>query len=207
MGDIARIMVIKDDVDGALKLLRDEMQVHEDSGDRQAKANTMGEVAKVMTGKGNLDEALKLHRERIEIFEELGDRRSEAVATGDIARIISGKGDLDEALKLHRKRLQVFEKVGDSYSKAVTLWDITNILLTKQSLTEAFETLKEAYRLVDSKTHLHDSCNMGMMLGQLYCRFNDKKKGIKILKQSQKGFKKLGDTERARKITGMIKRY
>ena len=65
LGDIARIRANKGEVDEALKLHLEQVQIFDALGDRRSRAVTLGDIARIRANKGEVDEALKLHYEQI----------------------------------------------------------------------------------------------------------------------------------------------
>ncbi len=64
LGDIARIMTGKGEVEAALALHQEQLQIFEALGDRRERAVTLGDIARIMTGKGEVEAALALHQEQ-----------------------------------------------------------------------------------------------------------------------------------------------
>ncbi len=155
LGEIARILRDKGQVDEAMKLHEERLKVYEALGDRGSRAVTLVDIARILRGKGQVDEAMKLHEEALKEYEALGDRRSRAVTLGDIARILTDRGQVDEAMKLHEEQLQEYEALGDRRERAVTLGDIARILTDRGQVDEAMklheEVLKEYEALGDQE--------------------------------------------------------
>ncbi|MDM8539507.1 CHAT domain-containing protein, partial [Desulfococcaceae bacterium HSG9] len=78
LGRQAGLLQMEGEVDEALKLHQEAMQVYDELGDRRSRAVTLGDIARIMVDKGEVDEALKLHQEEMQVYDELGDRRSRA---------------------------------------------------------------------------------------------------------------------------------
>ena len=70
--DIASIYKDKGDVDEALKLHKEVLEVFEQLGDRRSRPLTLGEIARFYKDKGDVDVALKFHKEVLEVFEHSG---------------------------------------------------------------------------------------------------------------------------------------
>ena len=143
LGDIARIMVSKGEVDAALQLHQDRLTVFQALGDQRERAVTLGDIARIMVSKGEVDAALQLHQEELTVYQVLGDPRSRAVTLGDIAWIKVSKGELNEAIKLHQEMLTVFQALGDQRSRAVTLGRIADVLQDRGELDEALRIRRE----------------------------------------------------------------
>jgi tetratricopeptide (TPR) repeat protein len=87
LGQIARIRADKGEVDAALALHQERLDVYEGLGDKRERAVTLGDIARIRAAKGEVDAALALHQERLGIFEGLGDKDGEANALWSIAKI------------------------------------------------------------------------------------------------------------------------
>ena len=61
LGDIARLRARKGDVDEALRLHHEELEVYERLGEVRERAVTLGDIARLRARKGEVDEALRLH--------------------------------------------------------------------------------------------------------------------------------------------------
>ena len=90
MGQIADILQSRGDLDGALRIRREEeLPVYERLGDVRSRAVTMGQIADILQSRGDLDGALRIRREEeLPVYERLGDVRSRAVTMGKIADIL-----------------------------------------------------------------------------------------------------------------------
>ena len=90
MGNIADILQSRGDLDGALRIRREEeLPVYERLGDVRSRAVTMGQIADILQSRGDLDGALHIRREEeLPVYERLGDVRSRAVTMGKIADIL-----------------------------------------------------------------------------------------------------------------------
>ena len=110
LGDIARIYADKGDVDQALKLHQEELEVYEQLGDKRSRAVTLGDIARIYADKGDVDQALKLHRERLE---GIRATRGQALAgrdTGVTSRAFTcTRGMWTRPSSSTGKRLKVYE--------------------------------------------------------------------------------------------------
>jgi tetratricopeptide (TPR) repeat protein len=142
----ADVRSLRGDVDGALRVLRDEvLPVFERLGDVHARAVTLGRIADIHLARGQLDEALRILREELlPVFERLGDVHARAVTLGRIADVHMARGQLDEALRIRtEEELPVFERLGDVRARAVTLGQIADIHMARGQLDEALHIRTE----------------------------------------------------------------
>ena len=164
LGDIARIRADKGEVDAALQLHQERLEIFEALGDKRERAVTLGDIARIRAAKGEVDAALQLHQERLEIFEALGDKRERAVTLGDIARIRAAKGEVDAALQLHQDMMEIFEALGDKRSRAVTLGDIARIRAAKGEVDAALQLHQERLKVYEA---LGDKRSRAVTLGDI----------------------------------------
>ena len=150
MGRIANILQVRGELDGALRILREEvMPVFERLGDVRGRAITIGRIADILQARGELDEALRIRREEeMPVYERLGDVRSRAITIGKIADILQARGELDEALRIRREEeLPVYERLGLVRERAMTIEQIANCLEAQGKLDEAGNFRREAVKL------------------------------------------------------------
>ena len=100
------------DVDEALKLLKEELEVYEQLGDIRSRAVTLGDIARIYVDMGDVDEALKLHNERLEVYEQLGDLEGKANALWAIAQIEIGREKYKDALQHLTESYDILLKIG-----------------------------------------------------------------------------------------------
>ncbi len=70
---MANVAVTRGDLDGALDLYRQSLDIKERLGDAQGKAATLHQMANVAVTRGDLDGALDLYRQSLDILERLGN--------------------------------------------------------------------------------------------------------------------------------------
>ncbi len=192
LGDIARILTAKGDVDNALSLHKEARDIFEAFGNQRSRAVTLGDIARILTAKGDVDAALALHTEARDIFEASGNQRSRAVALGDIARILSAKGDVEAALALQNERMNTNRDLGDMEGIAAASYDLAEIEVQQQKWQEAHDHLAESYAILLKLGRLDGVCMVELQLGQLLCRARQREQGIAMLTRSRDGFARLG---------------
>ena len=112
LGDIARLRAQKGDVDEALRLHHEELEVYERLGEVRARAVTLGDIARLRAQKGDVDEALRLHHEQLEVYERLGDIAEKAAALWDIAQIELNRGNVEQAAPMVLEAYQIVDRLG-----------------------------------------------------------------------------------------------
>ncbi len=80
-------------------------------------------------------------------------------------------------------------------------------MLKTDQIKKAFEYMAEAYQTCLKLGYLNGIAIIGSELGKILCQSDQKKQGLEILKRSQKGFEKLGNTSEANEIRQFIQQY
>jgi tetratricopeptide (TPR) repeat protein len=199
LGDVARLRAQAGDVQGALKLHQEILEVYEKLGDVRGRAVTLGDVARLRAQAGDVQGALKLHQERLEVYEKLGDVRSRAVTLGDIARLRAHAGDVQGARKYQEERLATHRQLGDVDGIAAALFDLANIDIQEQKPSDAISKLAEAFPLVVRIGRADAIAIAGKVYGQLFAAA-ERPEASEVLERSRQAFELLGRTDQARQV-------
>ncbi|KPA13511.1 hypothetical protein MHK_006282, partial [Candidatus Magnetomorum sp. HK-1] len=100
------------EVDEALRLHQEELNVYEELGDQRSRAVTLGDIARIKVSRGEVDEALRLHQEMLRVFEELGDINSKAATLWGIAKIELQNKNYENALELLIESYKINIQIG-----------------------------------------------------------------------------------------------
>jgi tetratricopeptide (TPR) repeat protein len=76
--EMAYILRLRGDLDGAMRLYQEALEIAERLGDLRGKGATLREMASILRLRGDLDGAMRLYQEALEIFERLGDLQGKA---------------------------------------------------------------------------------------------------------------------------------
>ena len=208
IGERARHLVTRGDLDQAAQLFGDARQLFTAAGSEREAAAVMGEIAGIAYQRGDYDEALRIHREvELPVFERFGETRSVAVTWGAIADIVYQRGDYDEALRIHREvELPVFERLGETRSVAVTWGAIANIVYQRGDYDEALRIRREVQLPVFER--LGDTRSVAVTWGAIadiaYDR-GDYDEALRIRREVQlPAYERLGDTRSVALTWGAI---
>ncbi|MGB9872893.1 MAG: CHAT domain-containing protein, partial [Anaerolineae bacterium] len=80
------------DLEGAMRLYRESLEIQEALGDRQGKSATLHEMAGILAVRGDLEGAMRLYRESLEIQEALGDLRGKAATLAMMGQVLLARG-------------------------------------------------------------------------------------------------------------------
>ncbi len=111
--ELANVCVTRGDLDRALALYEESLQIKEQIGDLQGKAASLHQMAAVFLTRGHLDRALALYEESLQILEQIGDLKGKAASLSNMANLFMQQRDwtaaervLEESLAIARQLQQ-----------------------------------------------------------------------------------------------------
>jgi tetratricopeptide (TPR) repeat protein len=141
---MAYILRVRGDLDGAMSLYQQALEIKEGLGDLKGKSATLHAMANVFVTRGDLDGAMKLYQQSLEIHERLGDLQGKAATLHAMANVFVTRGDLDGAMKLYQQALAILEGLGDLQGKSATLAMMGQVLWHFQKYEEGLRALLDS---------------------------------------------------------------
>ena len=77
---MAGVYVTRGELDRALALYQESLQIKEQIGDLKGKAASLHQMAQVYLTRGDLDRALALYQESLQLKEQIGDLQGKAAS-------------------------------------------------------------------------------------------------------------------------------
>ncbi len=121
LSNMAGVVAQQGDIERALQLWQESLEILERIGDVQGKAATLNNMALVVAQQGDIERALQLWQEDLEISERIGDVQGKAATLSNMAGVVAQQGDIERALQLWQESLEIKERIGDVKGKAATL--------------------------------------------------------------------------------------
>jgi tetratricopeptide (TPR) repeat protein len=149
LSNMAGVIAQQGDIDRALGLWAESLEILERIGDVQGKAATLNNMAGVIAQQGDIDRALGLWAESLEILERIGDVKGKAATLNNMAGVIAQQGDIDRALGLWAESLEIKERIGDVQGKAATLANVAGVLAGRGEFDTAIAYLEESVVLLE----------------------------------------------------------
>ncbi len=109
---LADLCVTRGDLDRALALDEESLQLKEQIGDLQGKAASLHQMAAVYGTRGDLDRALALYEESLQLDEHIGDLKGKAASLHNMANILMAREQWDEAEQVLQESQQLARKAG-----------------------------------------------------------------------------------------------
>ena len=104
---MANVRVTRGDLDGALALYQQSLDLEDRLGDLQGKSATLHAMAGVLVTRGDLDGALALYQQSLDLEDRLGDLQGKSATLHPMANVRVTRGDLDGALALYQQSLDL----------------------------------------------------------------------------------------------------
>ncbi|MFZ5887096.1 MAG: tetratricopeptide repeat protein, partial [Chloroflexota bacterium] len=181
------------DLDGAMKLYQQALQILEGLGDLQGKSATLHNMAQIYVTRGDLDGAMKLYQQSLEIKEGLGDLQGKSATLHQMAYIYVTRGDLDGAMKLYQQSLEIKEGLGDLQGKSATLHAMANVYVTRGDLDGAMKLYQQALQILEGLGDLKGKSATLHQMAYIYVTRGDLDGAMKLYQQSLEIKEGLGD--------------
>jgi len=183
------------DLDQAMLLYRQSLDIKEQLGDLQGKSATLHEMGRVLFTRGDLDAAMTLYRQSLDIKEKLGDLQGKSATLHQMAYVLVTRGDLDAAMALYRQSLDIKEKLGDLKGKSVILPQMANVLVTRGDLDAAMALCRQSLDINEKLGDLKGkSATLHAMANVLVTR-GDLDGAMALYRQSLDIHEQLGDLQ------------
>jgi tetratricopeptide (TPR) repeat protein len=191
--ELAGLLVTRGDLDRALALYQESLQLKEQLGDKKGKAASLANMAQVFLTRGDLDRALALYQESLQLDEQLGDKQGKAASLHAMAQVFLTRGDLDRALALYQESLQLLEQLGDKKGKAASLHQMAQVFLTRGDLDRALALYQESLQLKEQLGDKQGKAASLAGLANIHMRRNEWEKAEAVVSESLALNQQLGE--------------
>ena len=193
--ELAGLHVTRGDLDQALTLYQQCLEIDEQIGDQQGKATSLHQMAQIFVTRGDLDHALTLYQQGLEIDEQLGDQQGKAASLHQIALIFITRGDLNQALTLYQQSLQIYEQIGDQQGKAASLHQIALIFITRGDLDHALTLFQEGLEIYEQIGDQQGKAASLSGIANVYWERREFDEAQRLMEQAIAVRQKVGDAE------------
>ncbi|MCC5662576.1 tetratricopeptide repeat protein [Nostoc sp. CHAB 5784] len=185
----------KGDVDEAIALYNQSLEIDERIGDVQGKAATLNQLGIIYANKGEVDEAIAHYNQSLEIKERIGNVQGKAVTLSCLGIIYADKGDVDEAIALYNQSLEIFERIGNVREKAATLNQLGIIYANQGKVEEAIALYNQSLEITERIGNVQGKAATLHQLGIIYASKGDVDEAIALYNQSLEIKERIGDVE------------
>jgi len=147
LGNLANIHHDLGDLDGAMKLYREQERICRELDNKAGLLASLGNQALILKIRGYPYDAMKLYKEVELMCRELDNKDGLWRTLGNQAPILKARGDLDDALKLLKEQECICRELGNKDGLRASLGNQALILQVRKALNGAMQLHKEEERI------------------------------------------------------------
>ncbi|MFN6564401.1 MAG: tetratricopeptide repeat protein [Nostoc sp. ChiSLP01] len=178
--------MLKDDkgeMDEAIALYNQSLEIKERIGDVQNKAATLQCLGVVYANKGEVDEAIALYNQSLEITQRIGDVRGQAATLYCLGYLYVNKGEVEQAMALYNQSLEINERIGNVQTKAATLHCLGMIYANKGEVDQAIALYNQSLEITESIGNIQAKAATLSNLGNIYANKGEVDEAIALFNQ------------------------
>ncbi|MBN3959037.1 tetratricopeptide repeat protein [Nostoc sp. NMS8] len=185
----------KGEVDEALALYNQSLEINERVGNVQGKAATLQCLAIIYANKGEVDEALALYNQSLEIDERIGNVKGKAARLHQLAGIYADKGEVEQAIALYNQSLEIFERIGNVQGKAATLQCLAGIHANKGEVEQAITLYNQSLEIEERIGNVKGKAATLHSLATIYANKGEVDEAIALYNQSLEIEERIGNVK------------
>ncbi|WP_242054606.1 lipopolysaccharide assembly protein LapB [Nostoc sp. FACHB-190] len=179
--ELAILYANKGDVDQAIALYNQVLEIDESIGNVQGKAATLHQLAGIYANKGDVDQAIALYNQSLEITERIGNVQGKAATLHQLAILYANKGEVDQAIALYNQSLEIEESIGNVQGKAATLHQLAGIYANKGDVDQAIALYNQSLEIQERIGNVQGKAMTLWWLGDLAEQQGEYTKAISYL--------------------------
>ncbi|WP_420832803.1 tetratricopeptide repeat protein [Nostoc edaphicum] len=109
----------KGEVDEAIALYNQSLEITERIGNVQGKAETLHQLAGIYANKGEVDQAIALYKESLEINERIGNVQGKAMTLRRLGDLAEQQGEYTKAISYLQPALEILQRLQSPYAESV----------------------------------------------------------------------------------------
>ncbi|QLE49509.1 tetratricopeptide repeat protein [Nostoc sp. C057] len=185
----------KGEVDEAIALYNQSLEIEERIGDVQGKAATLHQLGIIYANKGEVDEAITLLNQSLEIEERIGNVQGKAATLQQLGIIYADKGEVNEAIALYNQSLEIFERIGNVQGKAATLNNLGYIYANKGEVDQAIALFNQSLEITERIGNVQGKAATLNNLGRIYANKGEVDEAIALFNQSLEITERIGNVQ------------
>jgi tetratricopeptide (TPR) repeat protein len=185
----------KGEVDEAIALYNQSLEITERIGDVQTKAATLNNLGILYANKGEVDEAIALYNQSLEIKERIGDVQGKAATLHQLGMIYANKGEVEQAIALYNQSLEINERIGNVQGKAATLNNLGYIYANKGKVDQAIALYNQSLEIKERIGNVQGKAATLHQLGIIYANKGEVEQAIALFNKSLEITQRIGDVQ------------
>ncbi|MEH2115398.1 tetratricopeptide repeat protein [Nostoc sp.] len=174
----------KGEVDKAIALYNQSLEINERIGYVQGKAATLHSLAGIYANKGEVEQAIALYNQSLEINERIGNIQTKAATLHQLAGIYADKGEVEQAIALYNQSLEITQRIEYVQGKASTLHQLGMIYADKGEVDEAIALYNQSLEINERIGNVKTKAATLNQLGIVYAKKGEVEQAIALLNQS-----------------------
>jgi tetratricopeptide (TPR) repeat protein len=183
------------EIDQAIALYQQSIEIEEKIGDVQGKANTLHQLAGIYANQGEINQAIALFQQSLEINEKTGNVQGKAATLHQLAILYSNQGEIDQAIALYQQSLELKEKIGDVQGKAATLHCLAMIYANQGEIDQAIALYQQVLETDEKTGDVQGKAATLHQLAGIYVNQGEIDQAITLYQQSLEIKEKIGDVQ------------
>ncbi|MDZ8236822.1 MAG: tetratricopeptide repeat protein [Nostoc sp. ChiQUE01a] len=190
------LKVDKGEVEQALALYNQSLEINERIGDVQTKPSTLNCLASIYADKGEVDQAIALYNQSLDINERIGNVQGKAATLHCLGHIYDNKGEVDQAIALYNQSLEINERIGGSVQgKAATLNNLGRIYANKGEVDEAIALYNQSLEINERIGSVQGKATTLHELAMIYTNKGEVDQAITLFNQSLEINERIGNVQ------------
>ncbi|MEJ6487077.1 tetratricopeptide repeat protein [Nostoc punctiforme UO1] len=174
----------KGEVDEAIALYNQSLEITERIGYVQGKVATLHCLGHIYANKGEVEAAIALYNQVLEIDERTGNVQGKAATLNQLGIVYANQGEVDEAIALFNQSLEINERIGNLQGKAVTLHELGHIYANKGAVEQAIALFNQSLEINERIGNLQGKAVTLHELGHIYANKGEVEQAIVLFNQS-----------------------
>jgi tetratricopeptide (TPR) repeat protein len=181
---MAGLIAQNGDIDGAIALYHQSLQIKERINDVKGKAATLSNMAGLIAQNGDIDGAITLYHQSLEINERINNVQGKAATLSNMAYLISQSGDIDGAIALYQESLEIEERINDVKGKAATLHQMAGLIAQSGDIDGAIALYQQSLEIEERINNVQGKAATLHQMAGLIAQSGDIDGAIALYQQS-----------------------
>ncbi|ARV60108.1 NB-ARC domain-containing protein [Nostocales cyanobacterium HT-58-2] len=193
LNNMAGVIAQQGDIETAIALWQQSLEIKERIGDVGGKAVTLGNMAGVIAQQGDIETAIALWQQSLELYEPIGDVGGKATTLNNMALVIAQQGDIERAIALWQQDLEIKERIGDVGGKAVTLNNMAGVIARQGDIETAIALWQQSLEISEQIGDVGGKAATLNNMAGVIAQQGDIQEAIALWQQSLELYERIGD--------------
>jgi tetratricopeptide (TPR) repeat protein len=190
---LGRLKAQQGQVDDAIALYTESLEIFERIGDAQGKAASLHQLGQLKAQQGQIDDAIALYTESLAIKERIGDAQGKAASLHALGNLKAQQGQIDDAIALFTESLEILERIGNVQGKATSLHALGILKAQQGQIDDAIALYTESLEIKERIGDAHGKAASLHALGILKAQQGQIDDAIALYTESLEIKERIGD--------------